>query len=118
MGWPTAWAACASCAYRFDLPGVIVFMVAMLALQVVVTQGSTLGWASPFVIVLMVDFVAAAIAFFRIESGNAHGFVDFGLFGNLAIREAAMVALGFNLLMVVVAIGSILLTIPAGRREK
>lgn len=37
---------------------------------------------------------------------------------NLAIREAAMVALGFNLLMVVVAIGSILLTIPAGKREK
>jgi DHA2 family multidrug resistance protein-like MFS transporter len=37
---------------------------------------------------------------------------------NLAIREAAMVALGFNLLMVVVAIASIMLTIPAGRREK
>ncbi|HQY49675.1 MAG TPA: hypothetical protein PL007_04845 [Thermomonas sp.] len=37
---------------------------------------------------------------------------------NLAIREAAMVALGFNLLMVMVAIGSILLTIPAGKREK
>jgi DHA2 family multidrug resistance protein-like MFS transporter len=37
---------------------------------------------------------------------------------NLAIREAAMVALGFNLLLVAVAIVSILLTIPAGRREQ
>lgn len=37
---------------------------------------------------------------------------------NLAIREAAMVALGFNLLMVVAAIASILLTIPAGKRGK
>jgi DHA2 family multidrug resistance protein-like MFS transporter len=37
---------------------------------------------------------------------------------NLAIREAAMVALGFNLLMVAVAIVSILLTIPAGKRER
>ena len=35
---------------------------------------------------------------------------------NLVLREAAMVALGFNLLMVVVAIASILLTIPAGKR--
>ena len=35
---------------------------------------------------------------------------------NLVVREAAMVALGFNLLMVVVAIAAILLTIPAGKR--
>ncbi|HEY4555720.1 MAG TPA: MFS transporter, partial [Lysobacter sp.] len=40
--------------YRFDLPGVLAFMIAMLALQVVVTQGSTLGWTSPIVIGLAV----------------------------------------------------------------
>ena len=34
---------------------------------------------------------------------------------NLALREAAMVALGFNLFMVLVAIASIMLTIPKGR---
>lgn len=68
--------------YRFDLPGVIVFMVAMLSLQVLVTQGSTLGWGSPVVIGLVIAFVVAAVAFFRIEAGNAHGFVDFRLFRN------------------------------------
>lgn len=68
--------------YRFDLPGVIAFMVAMLALQVVVTQGSTLGWGSPVVIGLAIAFVVAAVAFFRIEAGNPHGFVDFRLFRN------------------------------------
>lgn len=68
--------------YRFDLPGVVAFMLAMVALQVVVTQGSTLGWGSAVVIGLGVVFVVAAAAFFRIEIGNAHGFVDFRLFRN------------------------------------
>jgi hypothetical protein len=45
------------------------------------------------------------------------GVVTFqGRVDNLALREAAMVALGFNVLMVAVAIPSILLTIPAGKR--
>jgi DHA2 family multidrug resistance protein-like MFS transporter len=39
-----------------------------------------------------------------------------GRVDNLALREAAMVALGFNVLMVAVAIASILLTIPPGKR--
>src|SRR5690606_7590974 len=41
-----------------------------------------------------------------------------GRVDNLAVREAAMVALGFNLLMVVGAIASILLTIPAGKGQR
>lgn len=74
--------AAAVAGYRFDLPGVIAFMVAMVALQVLVTQGSTLGWGSVVVIGLAIAFVVAAIAFFRIEAGNPHGFVDFRLFHN------------------------------------
>jgi DHA2 family multidrug resistance protein-like MFS transporter len=35
---------------------------------------------------------------------------------NVAVRQAAMVALAFNLLMVVAAIASIMLTVPEGRR--
>ena len=37
---------------------------------------------------------------------------------NLAVREAAIVALGFNVLMVVVAIISIMLTVPKGTRTQ
>lgn len=37
---------------------------------------------------------------------------------NLAVREAAIVALGFNVLMVVIAIISILLTVPSGTTVK
>ena len=39
-----------------------------------------------------------------------------GRVDNLAVREAAMVALGFNVLMVVAAVVSIMLTIPRGKR--
>ena len=34
---------------------------------------------------------------------------------NIAVRQAALIALAFNLLMVVAAIVSIMLTVPAGR---
>jgi DHA2 family multidrug resistance protein-like MFS transporter len=35
---------------------------------------------------------------------------------NVQVRQAALIALGFNLLMVVAAIVSMMLTVPAGRR--
>lgn len=76
--------------YRFDLPGVLAFMVAMLALQVLVTQGGTMGWASPLAIGLAVATVVAAVAFFRIESGNPDGFVDLGLFRNRTYTGATL----------------------------
>jgi DHA2 family multidrug resistance protein-like MFS transporter len=41
-----------------------------------------------------------------------HGRAD-----NLALREAALVALAFNFMMVVVAIVSIAIAIPAGRGQ-
>jgi len=36
---------------------------------------------------------------------------------NVAVRQAAIVALAFNLLMVVAAVASIMLTVPAGRKS-
>ena len=37
---------------------------------------------------------------------------------NVAVRQAALIALAFNLLMVVAAIVSIMLTVPKGRDVK
>ncbi len=68
--------------HRFDVPGVLTFTVAMVALEVLVTQGSTLGWGSPIALGLAVATLVAGVAFFRIEFGNAQGFVDFRLFQN------------------------------------
>ena len=55
------------------------------------------------------------------ENNSAHwldGVMTFaGRQDNLAVRQAAMVALGFNLLMVVAAIVSIVLTAPNGSQR-
>jgi DHA2 family multidrug resistance protein-like MFS transporter len=65
--------------------------------------------------------VAISAAIFTALSGSdttdwLDGLVTFaGRQDNLAVRRAAMIALAFNLLMVVAAIASIMLTVPKGR---
>ena len=68
--------------YKFDLAGVLTFMVAMVALQIFVTQGNKLGWTSPFIMSLGAAAVVFGTAFFMIESRRGHAFVDFKLLQN------------------------------------
>jgi DHA2 family multidrug resistance protein-like MFS transporter len=74
----------------FDWAGFIAFIVAMVALNVVIGQGSALGWSSPAVISLGIVFLVAATAFFRMESGNPAGFVDLSLFRNKTYSGATL----------------------------
>ena len=74
--------AAAAGQHRYDLAGVVTFAVALLALEVFVTQGGVLGWASPASIALAVTAIVAGAAFFRVEAGKAQAFVDFRLFRN------------------------------------
>src|ERR1044071_3837589 len=67
---------------RFDWYGLIAFIIAMVAVNVVIGQGTALGWLNPVVIILTVVFVLATVFFFRVESGNPNGFVDLRLFNN------------------------------------
>jgi DHA2 family multidrug resistance protein-like MFS transporter len=69
-------------AYKFDFAGVMTFMIAMVALQIVVTQGNKLGWMSPLILGLIAVTVVFGALFFRIENTAAQGFVDFKLFRN------------------------------------
>jgi DHA2 family multidrug resistance protein-like MFS transporter len=66
--------------------------------------------------------VAMSAAIFTALSGDGasthwlEGVITFaGRQDNLAVRQAALLALAFNLLMVVAATASIMLTVPAGR---
>lgn len=68
--------------YKFDFAGVSTFMIAMIALQILVTQGNKLGWTSPFILGLVGITVVFGTLFFMIESRAAQGFVDFKLFRN------------------------------------
>ena len=75
---------------RFDWLGFLSFIVAMVAVNVVIGQGSALGWLSPAVLALAAIFVIAAIAFFWIEVGNPNGFVDLRLFNNKTYAGATL----------------------------
>ncbi len=68
--------------YRFDFAGVITFMVAMVALQLVVTQGNNLGWVSPSALILLAVAVVGSVLFIWVEARTPAPFVDFSLFSN------------------------------------
>jgi DHA2 family multidrug resistance protein-like MFS transporter len=75
---------------RFDWYGFTSFIIAMVAVNIVIGQGSALGWLNPVVITLAVVFVVAAVVFFRVESRNPDGFVDLRLFNNKTYTGAAL----------------------------
>ena len=74
----------------FDWFGLITFIVAMVALNVVIGQGSALGWSSSTVLLLTALFVVSAVAFLKIESSSPFGFVDLKLFRNTTFTGATL----------------------------
>jgi DHA2 family multidrug resistance protein-like MFS transporter len=82
--------------YKFDLLGVLTFMVAMVALQIFATQGGAWGWTSFASLGLLVVAVIFGIAFFRIENHNPNAFVQFRLFRNLTYTGATISNLLLN----------------------
>lgn len=75
---------------KFDGAGIFTFMIAMIALQVLVSKGSDFGWTSPATIIFFVLAVAFGIAFFRIENGKEAAFIDFKLFKNSTYTGATI----------------------------
>jgi DHA2 family multidrug resistance protein-like MFS transporter len=74
----------------FDWSGLTAFIVTMLALNIVIGQGETLGWLSSTVLTLTAVFLVSISVFFKIETGNADGFVDLTLFGNKVFSGATL----------------------------
>lgn len=76
--------------FKLDLAGIVSFMVAMVALQVVVTQGNKLGWTSPLILTLAATTFAAGSLFFWFEGRARNAFVDFKLFDNKVFTGATI----------------------------
>ena len=57
--------------YRFDTMGVLTFMVTMVALQVLATQGSEIGWTNPITLGLGAVAVVVGVMFFRAETSSS-----------------------------------------------
>ena len=74
----------------FDWLGLAAFIVAMVALNVVIGQGAAFGWLSPIVLALLVVFVIAGIIFFRAELSRKNSFVDLTLFKNKTFAGATL----------------------------
>lgn len=74
----------------FDWAGLIAFIIAMLAINIVIGQGSGLGWLSPAILICNVIFVISAIVFFRVENRSENSFVDLTLFKNQTFSGATL----------------------------
>lgn len=75
---------------RFDVAGIATFMVSMVALQIVVTQGNGLGWTSAAVLSLAAIAVVVGGLFIGIEARVTDPFVDFKLFRNRTYTGATI----------------------------
>lgn len=100
--------------YRFDTTGVITFMIMMVALQVVLTQGGSIGWFSPITIGLFVLSIVFAVVFFRIETRNDQAFVDFSLFRNLTYTGATLSNFLLNATAGIIVVAMSLMQMGAG----
>jgi len=76
--------------YRFDTVGVLTFTVTMLALQVLATQGSDIGWTNPVTLGLGAIAVVVGAMFFKAETSARKPFVNFALFRNSTYTGATI----------------------------
>ena len=75
---------------KLDLAGILTFMIAMVALQILVTQGNKLGWTSPFMLAMAAVTVIAGALFFVAEGKASGPFIDFKLFDNKIFTGATI----------------------------
>jgi DHA2 family multidrug resistance protein-like MFS transporter len=74
----------------FDWSGMITFIVALLAINVYISQGPTIGWTSPVGLGLVALTVIAAITFLRIETRQKQTFINLQLFRDRAFSGAVL----------------------------
>ena len=75
---------------KLDIAGIVTFMMVMIALQVLVSKGSDLGWTSMVSLTLTGVVIVFGIAFFRIENSKEGAFIDFKLFKNSTYTGATI----------------------------
>lgn len=68
--------------FKFDYTGLGIFVVTMLALNVLITFGSDFGWTSMLTIGLAVATVIGIIVFVKVEKSKEIVLIDFSLFKN------------------------------------
>ena len=75
---------------RFDWAGLVTFVVAMLAINVFISQGPKIGWFSYGSLGLLVVFTVAILAFFHLETHRTSTFIDLHIFRNGTFSGATL----------------------------
>lgn len=75
---------------KFDISGLIVFIITMLALNIFITQGDQLGWTNWVTIILIAVSIIGAFAFIKVENGKENALIDFNLFKNMPYTGATI----------------------------
>lgn len=77
--------------FTFDYIGLFIFIVAMIGLNVFITQGTNLGWTSPITLSLAGLAVIGTIVFIQFEKRRKENpLIDFKLFSNRAFTGATL----------------------------
>ncbi|GAA4287222.1 MFS transporter [Georgenia daeguensis] len=75
---------------RFDIVGLLIFMVSILALMILLIFGRQLGWTRPLTLALAAVAVVGLTAFVLFERRQDNPFIDFALFRNITFTGATI----------------------------
>ena len=101
-------------AYSLDAKGVLSLMVTMVALQVLTTQGSQIGWTNPVTLGLVAVVAVVGFIFVRVESTARNPFVNFRLFKNSTYTGATISNLLLNGVAGILLVSMMLVQVGGG----
>lgn len=76
--------------FKFDYLGLAIFVVTMVALNIVINFGADLGWTSPLIIGLAIFTVVGLAVFIKVEKSKKVVLIDFAVFKNKAYTGATV----------------------------
>ena len=76
--------------YRFDVRGLILFVLMMLSINIVITQSGTLGFVSPIILSLILMFIVTTFLFVKVEKYQDTPLIDFKLFQSTSYTGATL----------------------------
>ena len=100
--------------YKFDWAGVVIFMVAMLCFELLLTEGGSLGWTSITTIALFLVAVIGFYIFYKVETKSKIAFFDFSLFKNKVFSGAIACNFLMNATAGLITVGLPLMQSAAG----
>ena len=74
----------------YDIPGIITFMIGMLAINLFISQGGRMGWISPLALSLAAVGTITFLIFFLIERRAENSFINLNLFRNNTYKGATI----------------------------